>query len=111
MGVDKGHVKHKRPLQWIDDIVQMCQPKDLFWCDGSREEYDDLTDQTVATGSAIPLQQRHRGFLLRSDPSDVGRVEDRTFIGTTKQIDAGPTNNWVETGELKRITRRLMMRA
>jgi phosphoenolpyruvate carboxykinase (GTP) len=107
MGIDKGQVKHERLLQWIGDVAQMCQPKDIYWCDGTREEYDELMDQMVATGSAIPLQQRARSFLFRSDPSDVARVEDRTFISTTKQIEAGPTNNWTETGELKGIMRGL----
>jgi phosphoenolpyruvate carboxykinase (GTP) len=107
MGIDKGQVKHERLLEWIGDVAQMCQPKDIYWCDGTREEYDDLMDQMVATGSAIPLQRRARSFLFRSDLSDVARVEDRTFISTTKQIEAGPTNNWVETGELKGVMRGL----
>ena len=107
MGIGKDQVKHERLKQWIDEVAQMCQPKDLYWCDGSREEYDTFMDQMVAAGSAIPLQRRARSFLFRSDPSDVARVEDRTYISTKEQDEAGPTNNWVETDELKSIMRGL----
>ena len=81
---------------WIQEVANMCQPKDIYWCDGSKEEYNHLMQQMVTSGMAIPLKKRPNSFLFRSDPSDVARVENRTFISTPSQDDAGPTNNWVD---------------
>ncbi len=94
-------VKHERLNQWVREVAEMCQPDDIYWCDGSKEEYDRLMAQMVASDAAIPLAKRPNSFLFRSDPSDVARVEDRTFISTTRQEDAGPTNNWIAPDELK----------
>jgi len=85
----------------------MCKPDSVYWCDGSREEYDSLMAGAVASGSAIVLKKRPNSFLFRSQPSDVARVEDRTYISTREQAEAGPTNNWLETDELKGIMRGL----
>ncbi len=87
--------------QWVREVAELCQPDRIHWCDGSKEEYDRLMAQMVARGSAIPLKKRPNSFLFRSDPSDVARVEDRTFISTSSKDDAGPTNNWVAPDELK----------
>ena len=94
-------VKNLRLAQWVQETVALCQPDAVHWCDGSQAEYDHLMAQMVATGSAIPLQKRPNSFLFRSDPSDVARVEARTFISTPNKADAGPTNNWMPPDALK----------
>ena len=87
--------------QWVQESAAMCQPDDIYWCDGSVEEYNRFMAQMVASGMAIPLKKRPNSFLFRSDPSDVARVEDRTYISTPTKVEAGPTNNWIDPGELK----------
>ncbi|MEW6672490.1 MAG: phosphoenolpyruvate carboxykinase (GTP) [Thermodesulfobacteriota bacterium] len=94
-------VRNRKLDRWVKEVAAMCQPDDIYWCDGSREEYDRLMSGMVRAGSAIPLKKRANCFLFRSDPSDVARVEDRTYISTPQQIEAGPTNNWVDPDELK----------
>ncbi len=89
-------------LKWVDDCARLCRPDRVVWCDGSAEEYDRLMASMVASGAAIALRKRPRSHLFRSDPSDVARVEDRTFISTPSRIEAGPTNNWIAPDELKR---------
>ncbi len=90
-----------RLTRWVQEVARHCQPDRIHWCDGSKEEYDQLMAQMVARGSAIPLKKRPNSFLFRSHPSDVARVEDRTFISTSSRDDAGPTNNWIAPDELK----------
>ena len=87
--------------RWIDEITRMCRPDTVRWCDGTREEYDELMAGMVGNGSAISVGKRPDSFLFRSDPSDVARVEARTYISTSSPDDAGPTNNWIDPGELK----------
>jgi len=99
--------EHRTLLQWVDDMARMCKPDSVYWCDGSKKEYDSIMAGAVASGSAIPLKKRPNSFLFRSQPSDVARVEDRTYISTRERDQAGPTNNWVETDELKGIMRGL----
>lgn len=94
-------IKHARLKKWIDEIAAMVQPENIYVCDGSKQEYDTLMKKMVDAGMATPLAKRPNSFLFRSDPSDVARVEDRTYISTTNQIDAGPTNNWMAPAELK----------
>ncbi|MHB1004227.1 MAG: phosphoenolpyruvate carboxykinase (GTP) [Chloroflexota bacterium] len=100
-------VKNQKLLSWVREVADMCQPEVIYWCDGSQTEYDRLVSQMVTSGMAIPLTKRPNSFLFRSDPSDVARVEDRTYIATTSQAEAGPNNNWVAAAELKATMREL----
>ncbi len=89
--------------QWIKQVSELCQPEEIYWCDGSDSEYQYLMSAAVHSGAAIPLKKRPNSYLFRSEPSDVARVEDRTFISTERKEDAGPTNNWLEIGKLKKV--------
>jgi len=95
------NVQHARLKAWVQEIAALCQPKDVYWCDGSQAEYDRLMRQMVDVGMATPLPKRPNSFLFRSDPSDVARVEARTYISTPTKDEAGPTNNWIDPTELK----------
>jgi phosphoenolpyruvate carboxykinase (GTP) len=100
-------VTHKKLNDWVREVASLCQPEAVYWCDGSKDEYGRLMDQMVSSGSAIPLQRRPSCFLFRSDPTDVARTEERTFIATSSKGKAGPTNNWMDPNELKRIMKGL----
>ncbi|MEW5911120.1 MAG: phosphoenolpyruvate carboxykinase (GTP) [Thermodesulfobacteriota bacterium] len=88
--------------KWVQECAAKCKPDKVYWCDGSKQEYDRLMQEMVASGSTLPLPKRPNSFHFRSDPSDVARVEDRTFISYPQQIEAGPTNNWMAPYELKK---------
>jgi phosphoenolpyruvate carboxykinase (GTP) len=94
-------VKNEKLKKWIEEVRQMCTPDKVYVCDGSKKEYNTLMAQMVESGAAIKLKKRKNSFLFRSDPSDVARVENRTYISYPQQIDAGPTNNWIAPDELK----------
>lgn len=94
-------VENKKLQAWVEEVAKMCQPDSIYWCDGSQEENDRLLQEMVDSGMATPLKKRPGSFLFRSHPSDVARVEDRTFIASKTKEDAGPTNNWVDPTELK----------
>lgn len=100
-------VINKKLNACISEIKAMCQPDAIYICDGSKQEYDIMMQKLIDSGSATPLKKRKNSFLFRSDPSDVARVEDRTYISTTSQDEAGPTNNWLAPTELKEIMKNL----
>ena len=95
--------QHGELLAWLRDVVELCKPDDVYTCDGSAEEYKYMCDLLVKQGTFTPLDEtlRPNSFLARSHPSDVARVEDRTFIATTDMSEAGPTNNWVPARDMK----------
>jgi phosphoenolpyruvate carboxykinase (GTP) len=94
---------NKKLNTWVNEVADLCRPDAIYWCDGSKEEYDRMMKLMLERGMAIPLKGRPNSFLFRSDPSDVARVEDRTYISTPSQDDAGPTNNWLAPSELKEM--------
>ncbi len=96
-------VKNKKLNTWIKEVADICQPDDIYACNGSKEEYNQLIKKLIDSGIAIPLKKRDNSFLFRSDPSDVARVEDRTYISAPSKEEAGPTNNWIDPDELKKI--------
>ena len=98
-----AYVKNQKLLKWIDECIALCKPDKIHWCDGSQEENDDLCGLLVKSGTFRKLNEKRRpnSYLALSDPSDVARVEDRTFICSLRKQDAGPTNNWVAPAEMK----------
>ncbi|MBD5448409.1 MAG: phosphoenolpyruvate carboxykinase, partial [Treponema sp.] len=94
-------IKHAKIKAWVEECIKMCEPDAVYVCDGSTAEYDRLMKTCVDAGLATPLAKKPNSFLFRSLPSDVARVENRTFISSVKEDDAGPTNHWIDPKELK----------
>ncbi len=101
--------KNKKLIEWVEEVAQLTTPDRIHWCDGSADEYDELCQLLVDNGTFTKLSQAKRpnSYYAASDPGDVARVEDRTFICSEKEIDAGPTNNWKDPAEMRTLLKGL----
>ncbi len=105
-----AYVKNKKLIEWVEKNIELCKPDNVHWCDGSDEEYNNLCNKLVESGTFKKLNEKKRpnSYVAFSDPSDVARVEDRTFICSLRKTDSGPTNNWMAPVEMKKILNNLL---
>ncbi|NKY48364.1 phosphoenolpyruvate carboxykinase (GTP) [Nocardia cerradoensis] len=101
--LDEVPVAHESVLAWIAEVAELTAPEHIVLCDGSRAEWDRLTARLVEKGTFVPLTGKPNSFWCVSDPEDVARVEDRTFICSERETDAGPTNNWVDPVDMRTV--------
>ncbi|WP_086818667.1 phosphoenolpyruvate carboxykinase (GTP) [Allokutzneria sp. NRRL B-24872] len=102
-GLDQAPTNHPRLLSWVREVAELTTPERVVWCDGSDEEWQRMTEQLVRAGTFVPLKEKQNSFWCASDPSDVARVEERTFICSVDEADSGPTNNWMPPAEMKSL--------
>jgi phosphoenolpyruvate carboxykinase (GTP) len=101
--IPEAPTRNQKLVSWVNDMAALCKPAHVVWCDGSKKEYDEMCELMVQAGTFVRLnpEKRPNSYLARSHPSDVARVEERTFICAATKEEVGPTNNWAPSGEMR----------
>jgi phosphoenolpyruvate carboxykinase (GTP) len=94
---------HGQLIGWVNEVAALTQPDSIYWCTGTTAEWDQITSALVDAGTLVRLKKKPNSFWCASDPTDVARVEDRTYICSVDEADAGPTNNWMDPSKMKAI--------
>ncbi|MFI6098445.1 phosphoenolpyruvate carboxykinase (GTP) [Lentzea sp. NPDC051213] len=102
-GLEHAPTNHARLLAWVQEVAELTCPDEVVWADGTQQEWDRLTQKLVDAGTFVPLKKKQNSFWAASDPSDVARVEERTYICSVREEDSGATNNWMDPSEMKAI--------
>ncbi|MDQ1692034.1 MAG: phosphoenolpyruvate carboxykinase, partial [Pseudonocardiales bacterium] len=105
LDLETAPTSHPELLRWVRESAELTQPDEIVWCDGSQDEWTRITEELVAAGTFVRLNpdKKPNSFYCASDPTDVARVEDRTFICSRDPADCGPTNNWMDPGDMKAL--------